>query len=257
MRVPLPLRGAGSPNRRPGPDAKSRVLLERSAGSPVKRSGGLIQGRRVKFTSFASLVCILAGAGLVVCLALERRAAASLADQNDALRRQLTELRSEAAGQQPLPARVGEKELGFGLETGEPAVPVGATEPVRELVRLRAEVQELRHRRSELEVQSAEASPGSREARLVPAAIAGTPRFEIVRADYWTATTNMDVADELRERIRDDTLKAVASNNIKGDPDFGQVKHLTVVYRVDGTTMTNEFREGELVILPRPAGQQP
>jgi len=60
----------------------------------------------------------------------------------------------------------------------------------------------------------------------------------------------MDVAAELRERIRGDELKAVASNNIKGDPEFGQVKHLTVVYRLAGVTRTNEFREGDLVILP-------
>jgi hypothetical protein len=43
---------------------------------------------------------------------------------------------------------------------------------------------------------------------------------------------------------------AVASNNIKGDPEFGQVKHLTVVYRVGGVLRTNEFREGDVVVLP-------
>jgi len=47
-----------------------------------------------------------------------------------------------------------------------------------------------------------------------------------------------------------DTLKAIASNNLKGDPEFGQTKHLTVVYRFGGVTMTNEFREGDVVVLP-------
>jgi hypothetical protein len=60
----------------------------------------------------------------------------------------------------------------------------------------------------------------------------------------------MDVAAELRERIRGDGLKAVASNNIKGDPEFGQVKHLTIEYSFAGVTLTNEFREGDLVVIP-------
>ena len=76
-------------------------------------------------------------------------------------------------------------------------------------------------------------------------------RFELLRADYWTDNTNLDVAAELRERIRGDSLKAIAGNSLKGDPDFGQVKHLTVVYRFGGVTMTNEFREGDFVVLPK------
>ncbi len=60
----------------------------------------------------------------------------------------------------------------------------------------------------------------------------------------------MDVAAELSERVRADGLKAVASNNIKGDPDFGHVKRLTIVYRFGGLTRTNEFKEGEVVMLP-------
>jgi hypothetical protein len=60
----------------------------------------------------------------------------------------------------------------------------------------------------------------------------------------------MDVVAELQDRVRGNRLKAVASNNIKGDPEFGQVKHLTVVYRVGGVLRTNEFREGDVVVLP-------
>jgi hypothetical protein len=76
-------------------------------------------------------------------------------------------------------------------------------------------------------------------------------QLEVLRADYWTEKTNLDVAAELREKIRGDKLKAMASNNLKGDPDFGEVKHLTVVYRFGGVTMTNEFREGDFVVLPK------
>jgi hypothetical protein len=75
-------------------------------------------------------------------------------------------------------------------------------------------------------------------------------QFEIVKAEYGTARTNLDVTDELAERIRGERLKAVASNNLKGDPDFGQVKQLTVIYRFGGVTRTNQFREGALISLP-------
>ena len=39
--------------------------------------------------------------------------------------------------------------------------------------------------------------------------------------------------------------------HIWADPEFGQVKPLTVVYRFGGVTMTNEFREGDFVVLPK------
>jgi hypothetical protein len=61
----------------------------------------------------------------------------------------------------------------------------------------------------------------------------------------------MDVVAERRERIRGDGLKAIASNNVKGDPDFGTAKHLTVVYRFGNATFTNEIRDGDFVVLAK------
>ena len=60
----------------------------------------------------------------------------------------------------------------------------------------------------------------------------------------------MDVTDELQDRVRGDNLKAVASNNLKGDPEFGQTKHLTIEYNFGGVIMTNEFRENDMIVLP-------
>jgi hypothetical protein len=60
----------------------------------------------------------------------------------------------------------------------------------------------------------------------------------------------MDVVAELNDRIRGGSLKIVASNQMAGDPDFGHVKSLTVVYRFGGAIQTNQFREGDVVILP-------
>jgi len=77
----------------------------------------------------------------------------------------------------------------------------------------------------------------------------GSQQLEILKAEYWTDHLRMDVTDELQDRIRGDSLKAVASNNLKGDPEFGQTKHLTIEYRFGGVTKTNEFREGDLIAL--------
>src|SRR5205823_12078368 len=117
--------------------------------------------------------------------------------------------------------------------------PLTADEPAKELVRLRGEVEALGQQSKELETLRAnarEARAAAETQNVNPAAnrYAVTPangsQLELLRADYWTDKTNLDVAAELRERIRGDSLKAIASNNLKGDPDFGQVKHLTVVY---------------------------
>ena len=136
-------------------------------------------------------------------------------------------------------------------------------ERAKELERLRGEVDALRQQRKEIEtlredtrqaraarengVRAPSAAATAKTANV--AMVNGSP-FEIVRAEYGTERTNMDVAAELSDRIRGDGLKAMASNNIKGDPDFGHVKRLTVVYRFGGVMRTNEFHEGDVVILP-------
>jgi hypothetical protein len=45
-------------------------------------------------------------------------------------------------------------------------------------------------------------------------------------------------------------LEIIASNDIKGDPDVGTTKRLTVEYRFDGNTVTKEFIEGEKIEIP-------
>jgi hypothetical protein len=151
---------------------------------------------------------------------------------------------------------------------------------LKELVRLRGEVEVLRQQSKEIETlredtrqvraaqptgpvtqsagQAATTSPG--------ATTADGSQFEILRAEYWTENARMDVTGELAARLRTDALnaaatngltatatnafKATASNDLKGDPDLGHTKTLTVVYQVGGVTLTNEFREGQPVILP-------
>src|SRR5436853_289187 len=79
------------------------------------------------------------------------------------------------------------------------------------------------------------------------AANANGSQLEIIKAEYWTDHTRMDVTEELQDRIRGDSLKAMASNNIKGDPEFGQVKYLTIEYRFGSVTRSKEFREGDVI----------
>jgi len=75
-------------------------------------------------------------------------------------------------------------------------------------------------------------------------------QLEILSAVYGTDNAHVDITEDLKNRIRDDSLKTVVNNNIKGDPEFGQVKNLTIEYRYGGVTFTNQFREGALVVLP-------
>jgi hypothetical protein len=82
------------------------------------------------------------------------------------------------------------------------------------------------------------------------AASGSVSALQIIKAEYWTDNKRMDVTDELQDRVRGDNLKAVASNNLKGDPEFGQTKHLTIEYNFGGVIMTNEFRENDMIVLP-------
>ncbi len=207
-----------------------------------------------------SIICAVAAAGLAIGVAVERQARLTQDEDNQTLRRQLSQLDALAAKNQRLANLAAAPQAAPARPT---ELQEAAEERAKELVRLRSEVEALRQQTREIDTLRADTrqvsatqekgltTSGGGQAAISSGAttVHGSP-FEIVRAEYWTEKTNMDVAAELRERVRSDGLKAVASNHIKGDPDFGQPKHLTVVYRFGGVTRTNEFREGDVVILP-------
>jgi hypothetical protein len=58
------------------------------------------------------------------------------------------------------------------------------------------------------------------------------------------------VTEELRKMIVDNKLETVASNDIKGDPDYGTVKKLSIKYKFNSITVTKEFTEGDTVVIP-------
>ena len=213
--------------------------------------------------TIATIMCILAAAGLAVCLALERQARLKLDQENNALRQQLSQTDEVLAHNRRLSNLLAQASASPSRPSESVEGASATDERAKELVRLRSEVEALRRQSKEIEALQADTHQvrAARENALKTqrAGSAGTTSYgttangsqlDILKAEYWTPNTNMDVAAELRERIRGDGLKAVASNNIKGDPEFGQVKHLTIVYRFGGVTRTNQFRENDLVILP-------
>jgi hypothetical protein len=211
-----------------------------------------------------SIICLLVAAGLAIAVVVEHQARCKLDQENGALRQQLSQLAQLTAEDHRLSDLVAQAAAPQAPLHDQTKTPAATDGRLQELVRLRSEVEALRQQSKEIEVLRAD----TRQVRAAqgtgrypqhagntaggnPSMTASGSQLEILSADYGTVHTNMDVAEELREKIRGDGLKAVASNNLKGDPEFGQVKHLTVVYRFGGVTRTNEFRENDLVILPR------
>lgn len=208
----------------------------------------------------AILILLMASLALAACLAVEREARLRATSHNAALRKALAALNQSTAA---MPPRTGAltSEASSPQALGQAAEKPGADQEEKEVERLRVEAEALREQRKEVEALRANTreARAAREARLKQNANrAGTKDnasgakapFEIVRADYWTERTNLDVTQELRDRVHDGGLKAIASNSLKGDPEFGQVKHLTVVYQFGGVTVTNQFQEGDYVVLP-------
>jgi len=189
----------------------------------------------------------------------ERQACLNLDAQNDDLRRQLSKMAE-------LTAENGRLSNLLAQANAPGPHPNGATdERLEELARLRLQVEAFHQQSNDIQSLRSdtvatraaldEAAKVRRASRLAsrpnPGAANGAP-FEILEASYGTDRTNMDVVAEVNDRIRGGSLKMVANNNLAGDPDFGHVKSLTVVYRFDGAVLTNQFREGDVVILPPP-----
>jgi hypothetical protein len=168
----------------------------------------------------------------------------------------LNEATEKLAENQRLPDRAAPATDNLS-DAGAPlaASPASADE---ELLRLRSEIAGLlqQHQQTESLREDTRQTCAALENRRKEdraarrAANGNVSQLEIIKADYWTDHTRMDVTEELQDRIRGDSLKAMAGNNIKGDPEFGQTKHLTIEYRFGGVTRTNEFREGDVIVLP-------
>jgi hypothetical protein len=191
---------------------------------------------------------------LAVWLRFERRACAQIHQENTALLQRLSEATEKLTENQRLPPPAALDNFS-GPGTLLPGAPPGVDD---ELARLRGQVaglleqhQQTESLRDDTRQTRAALENRRKEDRAARQALNGSvSQLEIIKAEYWTENTRMDVTDELQDRIRGDSLKAMANNGLKGDPEFGKTKHLTVEYRFGGVTRTNEFREGAVIVLP-------
>jgi hypothetical protein len=234
--------------------------------SPVERITATMKTTAAKLNLFCTVIAV----GLIVCLFGEHRAWSRVNRANQDLRTQLSQMDSLLADNQRLLASFPTRTARSSQLNQESNAVTAMDEPAKELLRLRGEAEALRQESKAIEAvrQDARQARLEKEARASTSTSASTStingsgqtqnsktdssgsQLQILQATYWTQNVQTDVTDELRDRIRDDSLKAIASNNLKGDPEFGQVKNLTVVYRYGGVTFTNQFREGALVVLP-------
>lgn len=210
----------------------------------------------MKTSTLIGIIYCLGLATVAVGLVLEHRACAQIHLENTTLLRRLNEATEKLAENQwpPGPTTPTTDNLS---DAGAP-VATSRAEADQESLRLRSEITGLlqQHQQTEALRDDTRETLAMLENRKQQdraarrAANGNVSQLEILKAEYWTDHTNMDVTGELQDRIRGDGLKAVAGNNIKGDPEFGQTKHLTIVYRFGGVTRTNAFREGDVVVLP-------
>ena len=213
---------------------------------------------RIVFT----IVCTLAAAGMALRVAVEHETRVRLDQQDSALRERLSERAEAPAGTDERFARTGTL-VGTAERFAPAGAPPGTARQLQELVRLRGEVESLRQQSKEIETlredtrqvraaqQGAPVSQSAAQAATMSSGIVTNgSELEILQAEYWTTNAKFDVTGELTARLNTNGPPAVANNDLKGDPELGVTKRLTVVYRVGGVTLTNEFREGQPVILP-------
>lgn len=216
-----------------------------------------------------NLLCGFTAVGLAVWMLGERRAWSGVDHANRSLRQQLSQMDGLLADNNRLLAQVT---VGSGPSspTNQASDTASAIdEPAKELLRLRGEVEVLReesktietlredtrHARAAAQETAAQNTSGNPAQRQNSASNSSGSKLQILRAVYGTDNAQVDVTDELQDRIHGDQLKAIASNNIKGDPEFGKTKQLTLEYSYGGVTFTNQFTEGALVLLPPPDTQ--
>ena len=216
----------------------------------------------MKTTRIVVPASILAAIGLAVCLVLEHQACRKLDAENDVLRRQLSNMEELTAENQRLSNLLSQANARRQHAIGTTGTNIVVDKNREELARLRSQLEALRQQSNEVANLDADTratrdalkqSHDAHRAQLMshnnPGA-ASDASFQVLQASYGTDHTNLDVSAEVNDRIRNGGLKMMANNNLAGDPDFGIVKSLTVVYRFGGTIMTNQFREGDVIILP-------
>ena len=74
--------------------------------------------------------------------------------------------------------------------------------------------------------------------------------LRVVSARYGARETWIDVTEEIRQKVSDNTLEITASNAIAGDPLYGVPKILQLQYLLDGEHKTAALWEGATLRIP-------
>jgi predicted membrane-bound mannosyltransferase len=215
----------------------------------------------MKATGIIVPVCVLIAVGLGVCVRLEHQACLKLDAQNDVLRHELNRMAELTAENERLSNLLAQTNATH--PDGTAGTNAATDQRLEEMARLRKQVEAFRQQSNDVAnlradtratgVALDEAAQAQRANRMASHHNSGDTNgaaLAILEADYGTTQTNLDVTDAINDRIRGGNVKMIASNRLGGDPDFGQVKNLTVVYRFGGAVFTNQFREGDIVVLP-------
>lgn len=220
----------------------------------------------MKATAIVVPTGVLLAMGLGVCLSLERHACLKVEAQNDALRLQLNEMAGLTGENGRLSNLLAQANAQHPHPDGAAATNALTDDRLEEITRLRTQVAGLQHQIDDLAEVRADTRAtttaldeahreqiANRPATHQDSGATNDASFQILQAYYGTERTNLEVSAALNDRIRGGSLKIIAGNKLGGDPDYGQVKNLTVVYRYAGVVLTNQFREGDAVILPSEA----
>jgi len=75
-------------------------------------------------------------------------------------------------------------------------------------------------------------------------------KLKIIKATYGSDDNFIDITRELNNRVTDNKLKTVLSNDIAGDPHRGIRKKGEIVYKFKGKKIKKDYIEGETIELP-------
>lgn len=75
-------------------------------------------------------------------------------------------------------------------------------------------------------------------------------KLKIIEAKFGTESNSIDVKPELAELISNNKINIIITNKLKGDPDPGKIKKLTVKYFYNNLQFEKEVEEGQRLSIP-------
>jgi hypothetical protein len=88
------------------------------------------------------------------------------------------------------------------------------------------------------------------KSRMISSPDTISQELNIIKAMYGKDFTWLDVTEEIKKSVTNNTLNVKVSNDIKHDPYVGFVKELKVEYKLNGKEKSKVVKEGEILTLP-------